>query len=170
MFNCLFYNYLFIVNYKRLIMIIYKRSFTQRLDTTDNITGLQWFSFDKNYGSDSYGNILTCYKMSNKINLLDIGLMINRENIINKIKSTKELSKKWLNPEYILDADEQYSGGKANKLAHLLIKDVVGDTFDGTIINSEYCDSELKGASEIVLWNANFIKKIDCNNFSKKLK
>lgn len=130
---------------------IYKQ-FYQKVIPLNEMTGLQWFALTENYGS-SYGEILKTYEFIKKPKLLDIG----NGNIREKIE------------EFILpydssiliysDPDEQYSGGRSNKIYHELVKKYFEKEYDGTIIDEsklvpspKYLKDDLEGPSEIVLW------------------
>lgn len=136
-------------------MILYKKSFVFK-DISD-FNDFVWFSLQPNY-SDSYGNILSIYYLHDKVKLLDIGKANNRGILLELFK--KKYPNSNLNPLNILDPDEQYSGGSGNKKAHQLIKNIIGDYFDGTIINDSYSDNELKGPTEVVLWKFNNLSKL----------
>lgn len=130
---------------------IYKQFF-KKVIPLEEMNGLQWFALTSNYGS-SYGEILRTYEFLKKPKLLDIG----NGNIREKIE------------EFILpmdssiliysDPDEQYSGGRSNKMYHELVKKYFEKEYDGTIINEtqlipsqKYLVNDLEGPSEIVLW------------------
>lgn len=137
-------------------MYLFRRSFYEI-----NISSFQdnvWFSLVPDYGIDSYGPIVTMYYLHDKSKLLDIGKINNRKLLIKLFKQKFPYSD--LNPEEILDPNEQYSGGKANKIAHKLIKDTIGDNFDGTIIK-DVDDTELEGAREVVLWNFQNLRQLN---------
>jgi len=132
---------------------IYKQYFKNVIPLSD-MSGLQWFALTENYGSSSsYGEIKKTYEFIQKPKLLDIG----NGNIREKIE------------EFILpsdssiliysDPDEQYSGGKSNKIYHELVKKYFEKDYDGTIIDEsrliaskKYSVEDLDGPSEIVLW------------------
>ena len=131
--------------------IIYKQ-FYNKVTPLYEMSGLQWFALTKNYGT-SYGDLVQAYEFIQKPKLLDIGNSLIREKI-EKIILPYDSS--------ILiysDPDEQYSGGRSNKIYHELVKKYFGDSFDGTIIDEnhlisgeKYSKEDLEGPSEIVLW------------------
>ena len=138
-------------------MRIYKRSFKEK----SKFNLFEWFAIEPDYGNQSYGSILDAYELSNNAHLLDLGITKNRNNLIKAVKNNIKLLQKYPNPEDILDSNEQYSGYRANNLAHRMIMDICGDSFDGTIIDTNNVDDpELEGPSEICLWNFNVIKKL----------
>ena len=154
--NLFLFFYLYNIIY---IMIIYKRSFNKI--SINNFNEYIWFSLEPNYGIDSYGSFMSIFHLDNKTKLLNIGKCNNRKLLIKMFKRKYPDSN--LDPDYILDPDEQYSGGKANEKAQKLIKSVIGDYFDGTIIQDINADVGLKGPTEIVLWNFNNLKKFNQN-------
>jgi hypothetical protein len=130
---------------------IYKQ-FYQKVIPLDKMSGLQWFALSENYGS-SYGEILKTYVFIKKPKLLDIGNGFIRDKIEQQIlpRDTSIL--------IYSDPDEQYSGGRSNKMYHELVKKYFGNEFDGTIIDEKnlipsqkYSKEDLEGPSEIVLW------------------
>lgn len=140
-------------------LILYKRSFN-KININDFENTFQWFSLEPGYGIESYGTIVNMYHLYKNTKLLDIGKINNRKLLI------KLFNKKYpdsnLNPTEILDPNEQYSGGQGNKIAHQLIKKVIGNKFDGTIINElDVDDPELEGATEVVLWNFQNLKQLN---------
>jgi hypothetical protein len=55
--------------------------------------------------------------------------------------------------KYLMDPDNQYSGGSSNKILHTEIRNLVGTCTDGTFIETtDDMPEDLQGASEIVLW------------------
>lgn len=132
-------------------LILYKRSFN-KININNFENTLQWFSLEPGYGIESYGPIVNMYHLDKNTKLLDIGKINNRKLLIKLFNEKYPNSK--LDPDEILDPNEQYSGGQGNKKAHQLIKKVIGDKFDGTIINElDVDDPELEGPTEVVLWN-----------------
>jgi hypothetical protein len=130
--------------------IIYKQ-FNKYIPLNE-MSGLQWFALTKNYGT-SYGNIVQAYEFIQKPKLLDIGNGEIREKIEQTILPH--------NSSILIysDPDEQYSGGRSNKIYHELVKQYFGANYDGTIINEQkleasakYSKEDLEGPSEIVLW------------------
>jgi hypothetical protein len=132
-------------------LIIYKRSFN-KININEFQNTFQWFSLEPGYGIESYGPIVNMYHLNKNTKLLDIGKINNRKLLIKLFNEKYPDSN--LDPNEILDPNEQYSGGQGNKIAHRLIKKVIGDKFDGTIINElDVDDPELEGPTEVVLWN-----------------
>ena len=85
--------------------------------------------------------------------MLDIGDGTVREMIENFIKPHNVKIMDYSDP------DEQYSGGRSNKIYHELVKKYFEKEYDGTIINelnlipsNKYTKEDLEGPSEIVLW------------------
>lgn len=129
---------------------IYKQ-FTNYTPVED-MTGLQWFALEKNYG-ESYGGIHKEYKFKKTPKLLDIGDGNVREQMEETISPMDKSILIYSNP------DEQYSGGKSNAKYHNIVKKYYGDEYDGTIIDeknlkgsAKYPEEDLEGPSEIVLW------------------
>jgi hypothetical protein len=131
--------------------IIYKQ-FYKKIIPLNEMSGLQWFALTKNYGT-SYGDLVQTYEFIQKPKLLDIGNGSIREKIEETI----------LFYDFSIliysDPDEQYSGGRSNKMYHELLKKYFEDSFDGTIIDENHLESgekfskeDLEGPSEIVLW------------------
>ena len=125
--------------------LLYKQFFKPR-----KFGEIEWYSLEPGYG-ESYGNYITTYVLKKDLNLLNLGIMSSRnslvENIINRAEneSDKEAIK------FLIDPDEQYSGGSSNRLLHKLIQDYT--YFDGTYINEKEVDDEdLEGPSEVVLF------------------
>lgn len=142
-------------------MYLFRRSFTQT--DISNFEGNIWFSLVPEYGMDTYGSYVSMYYLHEKSKLLDIGKINNRRLLMKLFKQKFPNSN--LDPEEILDPDNQYSGGQGNKIAHNLIKSVIGDYFDGTIINELYVDNaELAGATEVVLWNFQNLTQVNSFN------
>lgn len=130
---------------------IYKQYFKNVIPLSKMI-GLQWFALTENYGS-SYGEILETYEFIQKPKLLDIGNGNIREKIEEFILPMDSSILIYSEP------DEQYSGGKSNKIYHELVKKYFEKDYDGTIINEtmliaskKYSAEDLDGPSEIVLW------------------
>ena len=131
--------------------IIYKQ-FYKRVVPLNEMTGLQWFALTKNYGT-SYGDIVQAYEFIQKPKLLDIGNGFIREKIEETIVPYDSSILIYSEP------DEQYSGGRSNKIYHELVKKYYFDSFDGTIIDEKHLESDnkyskedMEGPSEIVLW------------------
>jgi len=121
----------------------------------NEMDGFQWFALTPDYGT-TYGDISRKYRFKKEPKLLDIGDANVRSMIVKRILSDdpNSMIKKYSDP------DEQYSGGKRNKLYHELVKQYFGNEYDGTIIdenhlegNDEYSIEDLEGPSEIVLWH-----------------
>jgi len=130
---------------------IYKQ-FYKKVIPLEEMTGLQWFALTPNYGS-SYGEILKTYEFIKKPKLLDIGNGTVREKIEEFILPFESSILIYSDP------DEQYSGGRSNKLYHELVKKYFVKDYDGTFINDlqlnpglKYSKHDLEGPSEIVLW------------------
>lgn len=139
-------------------LVIYKRSFN-KININDFKDTLQWFALEPGYGIESYGSIVNMYHLDKNTKLLDIGKINNRKLLIKLFNEKYPNSK--LDPNHILDPNEQYSGGNGNKKAQNLIKSVIGDKFDGTIIEESSVDNaELEGPTEIVLWNFRFLEQL----------
>jgi hypothetical protein len=144
-------------------MTIKKGSFIYKLFVTykslEEMDDLQWFALEKGYGS--YGDIQRKYKFKKKPKLLDIGDGSVREMIEDEI-ANNPLNENNVDKKNILfygDPNEQYSGGKSNKIYHTLVQKYFGDEYDGTIIDetnlygsSKYLAEDLEGPSEIVIW------------------
>ena len=131
--------------------IIYKQFYQKAIPLVE-MNGLQWFALTENYGS-SYGEIIKTYEFIKKPTLLDIGNGTMREKIEEIILPMDSSILIYSEP------DEQYSGGRSNKMYHELVKKFLGNHYDGTIINelqlkagSKYSKQDLEGPSEIVLW------------------
>lgn len=140
-------------------LILYKRSFN-KININDFENTFQWYSLEPGYGIDSYGPIVNMYHLDKKTKLLDIGKIHNRKLIIKLFN--KKYPNSNLDPIEILDPNEQYSGGQSNKKAHELIKSIIGNNFDGTIIEeSTVDDTELEGPTEVVLWNFQNLKQLN---------
>lgn len=139
-------------------MILYKRSFN-KININDFKDTLQWFSLEPGYGIESYGPIVNMYHLDKNTKLLDIGKINNRKLLIKLFKQKYPNSN--LDPNEILDPNEQYSGGQSNKKAQKLIKSIISNEFDGTIIKESTVDnSELEGPTEVVLWNFRFLEQL----------
>jgi len=130
---------------------IYKQFFKQIIPLKE-MKGLQWFALMENYGT-SYGERIQKYEFIKKPKLLDIGNGDIREQIEKVIFPIETSILIYSEP------DEQYSGGRSNKMYHELVKKYFGDSFDGTIIDEnhlisgeKYSKEDLEGPSEIVLW------------------
>ena len=140
-------------------LILYKRSFN-KININDFENTFQWYSLEPGYGIDSYGPIVNMYHLDKKTKLLDIGKIHNRKLIIKLFN--KKYPNSNLDPIEILDPNEQYSGGQSNKKAHELIKSIIGNNFDGTIIKeSTVDDPELEGPTEVVLWHFQNLKQLN---------
>jgi hypothetical protein len=131
--------------------IIYKQ-FYKKIIPLNEMSGLQWFALTKNYGT-SYGDLVQTYEFIQKPKLLDIGNGSIREKIEETILPYDSSILIYSDP------DEQYSGGRSNKMYHELLKKYFEDSFDGTIIDENHLESgekfskeDLEGPSEIVLW------------------
>lgn len=131
--------------------IIYKQFFQKAVPLSE-MKGLQWFAITENYGS-SYGEILKTYEFIQKPKLLDIGNGRMREKIEEFILPNDSSILIYSEP------DEQYSGGRSNKIYHELVKKYFEKEYDGTIIDesnlqesNKYTIEDLEGPSEIVLW------------------
>ena len=146
------YNFYYLLDYMKeyKTSIIYKQF--NSFIPLNKMTGLQWFALTKNYGT-SYGNIIQAYEFVRVPKLLNIGDGFIREQI-EKIIGPKD-------PSILIysDPDEQYSGGRSNKIYHELVRQYFGKDYDGTIIDSQnlkasdkYSQEDLEGPSEIVLW------------------
>jgi hypothetical protein len=131
--------------------IIYKQ-FYKKVIPLNEMSGLQWFALTENYGT-SYGDLVQSYEFIQKPKLLDIGNGSIRKKIEETILPYDSSILIYSDP------DEQYSGGRSNKMYHELLKKYFGDSFDGTIIDENHLESgekyskeDLEGPSEIVLW------------------
>ena len=124
---------------------LYKKFF-QKIVPLSKMKGLQWFALERNYGD--YGDFTVAYNVIKDPKLIDLGNMKIRQSII------ADLEKRGvIDASYILDPDEQYSGGDGNKRAHRMLRKYYGDKFEGTIIVEKYVDDEeLEGPTEVVLW------------------
>ena len=102
-----------------------------------------WFAMIPGYGSDdTYGPIVTTWKLTRTLKLLNISTMAQRQKLI----------KMYDIPDNVLDPDEQYSGGQGNTIAHTALKPILYTLgLDGTYISENEADEECQGASEIVL-------------------
>lgn len=124
---------------------IYCRSFKKlsRSVLFKRNTGFYWFAMTPGYGSDdTYGPIVTTWKLTRPLQLLNISTMRYRERLI----------KQYNIPDSILDPDEQYSGGKGNIVAHRALEPILNSNgLDGTYISESEADEDCQGASEIVL-------------------
>lgn len=125
-------------------MLLYKQTYYPKTSFND----LEWFALEPNYGN-SYGTIVNIYHINKSVKLLDIGKNKHR-NLLIKLSLKKYPD---IDAEYILDPNEQYSGSTSNKTAHVLIKKLIGDYYDGTTIQETNCDPENEGSTEVVLWN-----------------
>ncbi len=130
---------------------IYKRTFNKP-SVPSNMIDLEWFSTISGYGSEaSYGPIITTYRIKKVPQLLDMGKMHVRQNIIKTLKRSGIK-----NSDIIMDPDEQWSGGDANKRLHNVLKQVYNRAYDGTIIISDPVNEtdhkDLEGVTEVVLW------------------
>lgn len=134
---------------------LYRRSQPSCPTHTNRLPKLSWFSLTPDYGI-CYGPIICTYQTKNtkKLKLLNLGRMELRQKLVKKYP---ELS-------MLLDPDEQYSGGRANKIIHKKIMQHFHDQFDGTIIREndliEKDKYDLEGVTEIVLWKFNNIIKL----------
>jgi len=129
---------------------VYKQFFKYK--PISEMSGLQWFALTPAYGKE-YGDVHVKYEFKRQPKLLDIGDGRIREMIEQKISGFVGDVHDILNP------DEQYSGGPANKRYHTLVMKYFGDDYDGTIIDSanlkdgdKYTVDDLEGASEVVIW------------------
>jgi hypothetical protein len=136
----------------------------------EDMTGLQWFALEKNYG-ESYGGINKEYEFIKTPKLLDIGDGNVREQIEETISPMDNSILIYSEP------DEQYSGGKSNAKYHNIVKKYYGDEYDGTIIdaknlkgNEKYPVETLEGPSEIVIWKdySNLIKEVSAGGKRKR--
>jgi hypothetical protein len=142
-------------------MLVYRRSFSVK--SVLNLNGFVWFSLDPDYGKHTYGDVVSSYILNANVNLFDIGASKNRDNLINLFveRSDMRVTRRHLKRlKYILHPDEQYSCCESNTRAHNFIKSVIGDIFDGTIIDEANADEDLKGATEVVLWNFTKIRQL----------
>ena len=147
--------------------IIYKKFHNYK--PIDNFKGHQWFALKEDYGTE-YGNISRSYQFKKEPKLLDIGNANVREMIENEIKKDDSINARVCHP------DEQYSGTKANKKCHDIIKQIFGDEYDGTVIdednlhgNETYSSEDLEGPSEIVIWKDynDLLKELPNNDIGK---
>lgn len=141
-------------------MRVYKRSFVKR--PIGEFNGYVWFSLDPEYGHNTYGHLTSSYILSHSIKLFDIGKSIHRQNLIDVFveRSPTRITRKTIRQyKFLLEPDEQYSCCESNTRAHQFIQSVIGNSFDGTIINEANADEYLKGASEVVLWNFGKIRE-----------
>ena len=133
--------------------IIYKKFHTY-IPVSD-MSGLQWFALENNYGDGTYGDITKSYRFKREPKLLNIGDADVRVEIEEEIKKTGA-GQDIINN---LDPNIQYSGGPFNKIYHKIIKGRFIDEYDGTIINGaelkgndKYSVDDLEGPTEIVIW------------------
>lgn len=124
---------------------IYCRSFAKlsRKSLTKLEERFHWFAMTPGYGSDdTYGPIVTTWRLTRPLRLLNISTMRHRRDLIEKYDL----------PAHALDPDEQYSGEDGNMVAHVALEPVLRDIgLDGTYISEAEADEECEGASEIVL-------------------
>jgi hypothetical protein len=148
--------------------IIYKQFANYK--SLEEMSENQWFALNEKYG-ESYGNIHKKYKFIKEPKLLDIGDGNVREMIENFIKNSDANILIYSNP------DEQYSGGKSNKIYHNILHKYFGKNYDGTIINenklnssNKYSIQDLAGPSEIVIWKDYSTLLQELTNGGKKRK
>lgn len=148
--------------------IIYKQFANYK--SLEEMSENQWFALNEKYG-ESYGNIHKKYKFIKEPNLLDIGDGNVREMIENFIQNSDANILIYSNP------DEQYSGGKSNKIYHNILHKYFGKNYDGTIINenklnssNKYSIQDLAGPSEIVIWKDYSTLLQEVTNGGKKRK
>lgn len=112
-----------------------------------SFSGSTWFAFTPAYGSnDTYGPIVTTYKVIKDSVLLNLGSMAAREMLRTAHPQL----------EVLLDPDEQYAGGSGNKKLHKQLRTLYDGEYAGTYINSDgptHLHEDLDGPSEIVLWD-----------------
>lgn len=115
---------------------------------TKNFRSLEWFRPPGvQCDDDSYGNSIGTYKIEQTLNLLNLGDMETRNEILQHTSLTRED----LNP------DTQYSCHQANTKVHRAILNANHfASYDGTILTSDLIEPSLKhdleGAEEIVLF------------------
>lgn len=129
---------------------------------------LVWFSTEACYGSpESYGAVITTFHTTPKggLNLLPLHTMKQRKRISRALEHVPHVDatlKKKLD-RFLLDPDEQYSGGAANATFHrLLLKALTVKSctecrsapIHGTIIEDARADEECAGPNEVVLWGS----------------
>jgi hypothetical protein len=135
---------------------IYKRFWYPKALCLSNMNGIQWFSFESDYGKDVYGPIVHTYYVIDQPRLIDLGKMKTRMRIVSDLDGVVA------DIADLMDPDEQYSGGRANMKVHQVLKQLYGKQFDGTIIK-EVDHEDLEGPEEIVLWTkpfTQFLKKV----------
>ena len=123
--------------------LLYKRSHHKLLKSSFKKYKLHWFALSPGYGSDdTYGPIITTWKIEKNMKFLNISTMKNRRII------AKELD---INI-YKLDPNEQYSGGQGNIKIHEILMPIISKyKLNGTYINDEEADEDCEGPTEIVL-------------------
>ena len=113
-----------------------------------NFRAMEWFRPPGGDFANSYGDLLGVYKLTRKLNLLNLGSAKVREDLVNKkIGLTKD----------DIDPDQQYCGHAANEKVHkAILKSDFFKRFDGTIIsdatNDPCFNGDLDGPEEIVLF------------------
>lgn len=130
---------------------IYKRTFCKVDGELLSKYEWQWFALEPGYGSEeSYGPVVTTWKLDTELRLLDISSMSKRR-VISRLYNIS------LN---LLDCNDQYSGGGGNTQVHLTLLPVIAmNNLDGTYINEKVSDDECDGPTEVVI-NRNSISKI----------
>lgn len=132
--------------------ILYHRSHNPDFKLSGN--KLVWFSFSEGSDGSSYGKYITRYKVLRKLKLLDLGKQRIRDSILQRVLKTKSIEngvKESFRTNF--DPNVQWSGGKANTLVHVIIQQLFGKLYDGTIIDdSAEEEHDLDGAEEVVLW------------------
>jgi len=143
--------------YKKLL---YRRSFKQSKPITTQTDHPVWFSNIACYGEeDSYGPIVSTYASERSLCLIPLHTMKLRKELYEHIKkdingTARDKHVKLNHLEFLLNPDEQYSGGISNKSLHKILKKIfLSDGIDGTIIDETKADELCCGISEIVLWN-----------------
>lgn len=127
---------------------IYRRSHECLTKKMISSSSWQWFALTPGYGSDeTYGPIVSTWKLKNELRLLNISTVDMRKQIIsyaNKINYNLTL--------WDINCNEQYSGGNGNRIVHDLLRPIIDNFgYHGTYINEEESDEDCEGASEIVL-------------------
>lgn len=125
--------------------LLYRRTFRSEAQLPE---GIAWFSPIMGYGSDeSYGPHIATHKPPKPLRLLDISTMHKRRQAAQLVKNTKLAA-------LLLDPDEQYSGGPANKQLHALLSQALKGRFDGTYTADADADDDCAGPTEVVLFRA----------------
>lgn len=114
----------------------------------------QWFALAMDYGGDTYGPIISTWRVEKDLRLLDLSLLATRSKLAEEIMKDGhfKISNAAADIKYKLSFDYQYSGGAFNLEVHNLLLPILRKHgYDGTFVHDDLTDDEDGGATEIVL-------------------